>query len=77
MEKLLHRLMVKFKGYLKGFDIKQLSKYVDWFNIMTYDIHGTWDGHNKWSEQTVNPHTNLTGRYPRVFKGSVVLTTQV
>jgi len=26
--------------YLKGFDIKSLEPYVDWFNMMTYDIHG-------------------------------------
>lgn len=24
--------------YLKGFDIVELEAYVDWFNIMTYDI---------------------------------------
>jgi len=29
--------------YLKGFDIKKLEAQVDWFNMMSYDIHGTWD----------------------------------
>ena len=29
--------------YLKNFDIKRLEGVVDWLNIMTYDIHGTWD----------------------------------
>jgi chitinase len=24
--------------YMKGFDIINLEKYVDWFNVMTYDI---------------------------------------
>lgn len=24
--------------YLRGFDIVHLEQYVDWFNIMTYDI---------------------------------------
>jgi len=24
--------------YLKGFDIVNMEKYLDWFNIMTYDI---------------------------------------
>jgi len=24
--------------YLKGFDIIKLEPYVDWFNVMTYDI---------------------------------------
>jgi len=33
--------------YLQGFDIKNLEPSVDWFNMMTYDIHGTWDGNNK------------------------------
>ena len=33
--------------YLKGFDVKNLEQYVDWFNFMSYDIHGTWDGANK------------------------------
>lgn len=32
--------------YLQGFDIVNLEKHVDWFNIMSYDIHGTWDGQN-------------------------------
>lgn len=32
--------------YLKGFDIVNLEKHVDWFNFMSYDIHGTWDGQN-------------------------------
>jgi chitinase len=34
--------------YLQNFDIVELVKYVDWFNIMTYDLHGTWDKGNKW-----------------------------
>lgn len=29
--------------YLQHFDIINLSRYVDWFNIMSYDLHGTWD----------------------------------
>lgn len=32
--------------YLQGFDIKNLEPSVDWFNVMSYDIHGTWDGNN-------------------------------
>jgi chitinase len=24
--------------YLKGFDIVKMEKYLDWFNMMTYDI---------------------------------------
>ncbi|KAL4901140.1 glycoside hydrolase superfamily [Aspergillus multicolor] len=46
--------------YMKGFDIVSLEPYVDWFNMMTYDIHGTWDGNNPYTSKVVNPHTNLT-----------------
>jgi chitinase len=34
--------------YLQGFDVKGLEEQVDWFNIMSYDIHGTWDGANRY-----------------------------
>jgi chitinase len=47
-------------GYLKGFDVKGMSKYVDYFNFMSYDIHGTWDGNSEYTSSVVNPHTNLT-----------------
>ncbi|KAF3480778.1 uncharacterized protein GIQ15_06125 [Arthroderma uncinatum] len=46
--------------YLRGFDLKNMVKYVDWFNVMSYDIHGTWDGHSAWTKEVINPHTNLT-----------------
>lgn len=46
--------------YLKNFDIKRLEKYVDWFNIMTYDIHGVWDQHNIWTGPYLKGHTNIT-----------------
>lgn len=29
--------------YLQHFDIKALQQSVDWFNIMSYDLHGSWD----------------------------------
>ncbi|KAI9870825.1 MAG: hypothetical protein M1830_003764 [Pleopsidium flavum] len=46
--------------YLRGFDIKDLQTQVDWFNFMSYDIHGIWDGTNPYTSKTVAPHTNLT-----------------
>ncbi|KAG9251358.1 putative class V chitinase [Emericellopsis atlantica] len=46
--------------YLQHFDIKKLSKYVDFFNMMTYDFHGVWDKPNKWVGPYLNSHTNLT-----------------
>ncbi|PGH14882.1 hypothetical protein AJ79_02744 [Helicocarpus griseus UAMH5409] len=45
--------------YLRGFDVKGMAEYVDWFNIMSYDIHGTWDGNSKWTKEVINPHTSL------------------
>ncbi|KAL3428704.1 bacteriodes thetaiotaomicron symbiotic chitinase [Aspergillus tetrazonus] len=46
--------------YLKGFDVAGMAEYVDFLNVMTYDIHGTWDGNSDWTSSVVNPHTNLT-----------------
>ncbi|KAL4977077.1 glycoside hydrolase superfamily [Aspergillus desertorum] len=42
------------------FDIVKLEKYVDFFNMMTYDLHGAWDRGNKWVGPYLNAHTNLT-----------------
>lgn len=46
--------------YLQHFDIVQLQKSVNWFNIMSYDLHGTWDKGNRWTGNFLNAHTNLT-----------------
>ena len=27
---------------MQNFDIVNLEKVIDWFNVMTYDLHGTW-----------------------------------
>ncbi|KAL9006073.1 MAG: hypothetical protein Q9180_009770, partial [Flavoplaca navasiana] len=46
--------------YLRHFDVKAMQPYVDWYNIMTYDIHesikllglsaiGVWDSSNKFT----------------------------
>lgn len=37
-----------------------MAEYVDHFNFMSYDIHGTWDGQSNYTSSTVSPHTNLT-----------------
>jgi chitinase len=34
--------------------------YVDYYNIISYDIHGTWDGNSEHTNPVINPHTNLT-----------------
>lgn len=46
--------------YLQHFDIFSLQRSVDWFNIMSYDIHGSRDIDNEHTGLWVNSHTNLT-----------------
>ncbi|RYP56698.1 hypothetical protein DL771_011637 [Monosporascus sp. 5C6A] len=46
--------------YLQHFDIVALAESVSWFNIMSYDLHGTWDKGNEWTGSFLNAHTNLT-----------------
>ncbi|KAF5980152.1 glycoside hydrolase family 18 protein [Fusarium bulbicola] len=46
--------------YLKGFDIVNMEKYLAWFNIMTYDIHGVWDENIESLGPYAHAHTNLT-----------------
>lgn len=37
-----------------------LEDSLDWFNFMSYDIHGVWDSTNKFTGPFILPHTNLT-----------------
>jgi chitinase len=46
--------------YLQHFDIKEIAKTIDWFNMMSYDLHGVWDQTNRYIGPIVNAHTNLT-----------------
>jgi GH18 family chitinase len=62
--------------YLQYFDIKKLVSVflsgkhfetnwiqeptVDFFNIMSYDLHGAWDQNVNWTKPYLNAHTNLT-----------------
>lgn len=46
--------------YLQHFDVAGMEPFVDWFNVMTYDIHGVWDSSNRFTGPYVRPHTNLT-----------------
>lgn len=46
--------------YMQNFDIKNIATVVDWFNVMTYDLHGTWDSTDPAIGPYVNAHTNLT-----------------
>ncbi|KAK4612122.1 Chitotriosidase-1 [Fulvia fulva] len=46
--------------YLRWFDINGMQDYVDFYNFMSYDIHGVWDSTNKETGPYIRPHTNLT-----------------
>lgn len=46
--------------YLQHFDISNLQKHVDWFNIMSYDVHGSWDIDSDWTPPLANSHSNMT-----------------
>ncbi|KLP13453.1 chitinase [Fusarium fujikuroi] len=46
--------------YLQHFDLEKISKYVDHFNVMSYDFHGAWDTPKSWLGNHLNSHTNLT-----------------
>lgn len=46
--------------YLQHFDLLGIQKYVDWFNLMAYDLHGIWDAQSKFLGPYIAPHTNIT-----------------
>ncbi|KAI3319646.1 glycoside hydrolase [Xylariaceae sp. AK1471] len=46
--------------YLRHFDIVEINKVIDWFNVMTYDLHGTWDSTIDSLGPKAMAHTNLT-----------------
>ncbi|VUC21227.1 unnamed protein product [Clonostachys rosea] len=46
--------------YLKVFDVRSLEPYVDWFSLMSYDLHGSWDIIDKSTGPWANSHTNMT-----------------
>ncbi|KAH8680171.1 family 18 glycosyl hydrolase [Ilyonectria robusta] len=46
--------------YLKGFDIARMEQHVDWFNLMSHDMHGKWDGKNEFVPPVIQAHANVT-----------------
>ncbi|KAG9123114.1 hypothetical protein FRC07_000217 [Ceratobasidium sp. 392] len=46
--------------YLRHFDVAEIAKWIDWFNHMTYDLHGVWDKDSKYLGPYINSHSNLT-----------------
>lgn len=45
--------------YLRHFDLANMVQYVDWVNLMSYDLHGVWDSSDPIGNQVL-AHTNLT-----------------
>ncbi|KAK3177855.1 hypothetical protein K4F52_009407 [Lecanicillium sp. MT-2017a] len=45
--------------YLRWFDMPGLLEHADWTNLMSYDLHGTWDRNNPIGA-IAQAHTNLT-----------------
>jgi chitinase len=45
--------------YLRGFDMERMQKYVDYFNMMTYDLHGMWDQDIEWTGPYLRGHTDI------------------
>ncbi|KAL4976408.1 glycosyl hydrolases family 18-domain-containing protein [Aspergillus desertorum] len=48
--------------YLRHFDVPayQQQDGADWANMMTYDLHGVWDGTDPYIGNIMGAHTNLT-----------------
>ncbi|KAJ5918124.1 hypothetical protein N7454_010499 [Penicillium verhagenii] len=47
--------------YLQNFDVVgMLEAGADWTNIMTYDLHGSWDASDVYISNVMLAHTNLT-----------------
>ncbi|KAF0316872.1 glycosyl hydrolase family 18 [Colletotrichum asianum] len=44
--------------YLRGFDLENLQRQVDYFNLMSYDIFGMWDQDNEWTGPYLRGHTD-------------------
>ncbi|KAI0141566.1 hypothetical protein GGR57DRAFT_487122 [Xylariaceae sp. FL1272] len=46
--------------YMRWFDIGKLTAAADWVNLLTYDLHGSWDSPEDQIGSFVYAHTNLT-----------------
>jgi chitinase len=46
--------------YMQHFQIGQMMEHVDFVNLMTYDLYGSWDKDSDWIGPYVYGHTNLT-----------------
>ena len=46
--------------YLRHFDLSRIKDFLDFFNVMSYDIHGVWDSNIPSLGPYVQSHTNIT-----------------
>ncbi|KAJ9350890.1 CAZyme family GH18 [Paecilomyces variotii] len=46
--------------YLQNFDMTGMVPYVDWVNMMSYDLHVVWDATDVYIDSEVFAHKNLT-----------------
>ncbi|KAL8366129.1 hypothetical protein RB595_004752 [Gaeumannomyces hyphopodioides] len=46
--------------YMRHFQIGPMMEHVDFVNLMTYDLFGSWDNQSNWIGPHVYGHTNLT-----------------
>ncbi|KAI0206817.1 hypothetical protein F4808DRAFT_466759 [Astrocystis sublimbata] len=46
--------------YLQHFELAKHQSSVNWFNLMSYDLHGVWDAASKAIGPKVGTHTNIT-----------------
>ncbi|KAK1841138.1 Killer toxin subunits alpha/beta 1 [Colletotrichum chrysophilum] len=44
--------------YLRGFNLENLQRQVDYLNLMSYDIFGMWDQDNEWTGPYLRGHTD-------------------
>ena len=44
--------------YLRGYNLKAMQKFIDYFNLMSYDIFGVWDKKNEWTGPYLKGHTD-------------------
>ncbi|KAK5655844.1 hypothetical protein OQA88_5383 [Cercophora sp. LCS_1] len=51
--------------YLRHFKLAEMNKYLSYWNVMTYDMHGMWDLDNEWTGPWLRGHTE----WPEIDEG--------
>jgi len=64
--------------YLKpGYDLEKLTLSVDWFNLMAYDLHGSWEGKTSHNTAMVNTLMNVSYGVDYLIKERGVPSNQI